>query len=266
MKFMVLNTKGGVGKSTVSVQVLVPYLWNRTGQTEKINLVEFDDENSDSETFGNSNILDAKRIKISNGDLDTNIVNTALDHENLVVDVGGNKTTTYILQSLENTNIIDVFDCAIIPLGDGEQDAINAVNVYKKLRDISNDIKIVFALSKVDKSMDKEIQFFDFFGDIKDRIDSRTGIIEQIEQSDRNIIVIYNDESVKVSRAFGITAYEISETNIDDLKAKMKEFLVNKENDKVKKTSYRITLINKAIKFRDETLIQCFKTLDSVVA
>jgi len=265
MKFIVLNTKGGVGKSTLSMQILAPYLYVKSGQNDRVNLIEFDDENSDSKSFDNSNIVIAKRYKISGNDLDSTLTDISLDNDNLIVDVGGNKTTTYMLDSLKNTNLIDVFDCVFIPLGDGEQDAINAINVYNKIRDLSNDIKVIFALSRVNKSYDTEIQFLDFLGDKKGRIDDRVGYIEDIKEDDRNIIKIDDSESIKISRAFGLTVFELANQNVDELKEKMKQFLREKNTAKSKKASYRITLINKAIQFKNDVINECFRHIDEVV-
>jgi MinD-like ATPase involved in chromosome partitioning or flagellar assembly len=265
MKFIVLNTKGGVGKSTLSMQILAPFLYVKNGQNDKVNLIEFYDENSDSKSFDNSNIVIAKRYKISGNDLDSTLTDISLDNDNLIVDVGGNKTTTYMLDSLKNTNLIDVFDCVFIPLTDGEQDAINAINVYNKIRDLSNDIKVIFALSRVNKSYDTQIQFLDFYGDKKGRIDDRVGYIEDIKEDDRNIIKIDDNESIKISRAFGLTVFELANQNIDDLKEKMKQYLREKNTAKSKKASYRITLINKAIQFKNDVINECFKHIDEVV-
>ena len=265
-KFIVLNTKGGVGKSTVSMQILAPFLYWKNGQNKKANLIEFDDENSDSETFDNSDIVKTKRYTLIGNDLDSTLTDIALENEDLIIDVGGNKTTTYILNSLKDTNVINVFDCVVIPLTDGEQDSVNAINVYQQIRDLSEDIKIIFALSRVNKNYDLEIQFLDFFGDKKGRIDNRLGLIEKIKDDDRNIIKIDDSESIKISRAFGITVFELSKKNLDDLKDKMKQFLKDKNAEKSKKSSYRITLINKAIQFKDDVLKECFKTINEVVA
>ena len=265
-KIMILNTKGGVTKSTTAVQIIAPFLYWKSGENEKVNLFEFDDENEDSITFINSKILNSKRIKISGNDLDINLINTILENDNLVIDVGGNKTTTYMINALENTNLINGLDCIVIPLTDGEQDSINAIKVYKKIRDLSNDIKVVFVLGRADKSMDIEIDFGDFFGDTKGLLDGKVGYIEDINDNDRNIIKVYKDESVKASRRFGTTVFELSKQDMSILKDKMKQYLKDKDNDKVKKVAYRITLINKSIRFKDEVLKECFKVLNEVIA
>ncbi|MBA1420575.1 MAG: hypothetical protein FAF03_06880 [Epsilonproteobacteria bacterium] len=49
----------------------------------------------------------------------------------------------------------------VILLMDGEQDAVNAIRVYKRVCTISSSVAIVFALSKVDKNMSLEMQFND---------------------------------------------------------------------------------------------------------
>lgn len=265
-KFMILNTKGGATKSTTAVQIIAPYLYFKNGQNEKVNLIEFDDENADSETFLNSDILESKRIKISGNDLDNELINSVLDNDNLVIDVGGNKTTTYMIEALKNTNLIDVLDCIVIPLTDGEQDTINAIKVYKQIRELSKNIKVIFALGRVDINMDIEIQFLDFFGDTKGRLNDKVGYIEDIDINDRNIIKVFNSESIKVARTFGITVFELAKQDIDNLKDKMKQYLKDKDTQKSKKVAYRITQINKAIQFKDDVLKECFRTINEVVA
>ena len=63
-KIVVLNAKGGVGKSTISMQVIVPYLYTRNGN-RVVNYYEFDDENEDSKSFINSKLVNSKQMKVS---------------------------------------------------------------------------------------------------------------------------------------------------------------------------------------------------------
>jgi hypothetical protein len=265
MKVIVLNSKGGVGKSTTSVQIIAPFLYAKNNKENPINLIEFDDENEDCLTFENSDILNAKRVKISGNDLDSVLTDVTIDNDNLVVDIGGNKTTTYILESLENSGMINAFDLVVIPMTDGEQDCINAVNIYKKIRAINSDIRIVFALSRVNGNYDVEMQFLDLFGDKKGRIDDRAGYIEEIDSYDRNFIQINDSEVIKYSRAFGVTAYEMCNKDIESIKEELKNALKEKNDDKSKKISYKMTIYNKAINYKKDTLIKAFNTLDEVV-
>jgi flavorubredoxin len=75
------------------------------------------------------------------------LLDIIIDNENIIIDVGGNKTTTFVIDSLSNTGIINALDLIVIPLGDGEQDASNAIKLYNRVRELNNEIKIVFALS-----------------------------------------------------------------------------------------------------------------------
>ena len=263
-KIIVLNSKGGVGKSTTSTQILAPFLYIKNGQNDKVNLIEFDDENEDSLSFENSDILIPKRVKIEGNDLDSALTDNVLDFDDVVLDIGGNKTTTYVIDSLVDSGIINAFDLIVIPLTDGEQDALNAINVYKKIRQNNEDSKIIFALSRVNNSYDLEMQFLDFFGDAKGRLDDRVGLIEQVAEQDRNIIKIVDSDVIKFSRVFGVTAFELSQKDIQELKEKQKESLKAKDKEKSKKIAYRLTILNKAIRYKDEVLKECFKAIQEV--
>lgn len=264
MKVIIINSKGGVGKSTTSMQVIAPFLYQHIGN-KKVNFVELDDENQDSTTFARSELVEAQQIQITGTDLDSKLLDIIVDNENIIIDVGGNKTTTFVIDSLSNTGIINALDLIIIPLGDGEQDASNAIKLYNRVRELNNEIKIVFALSRVDSSMDLEMQFFDFFGDKQGRVDDRDGLIDKIKPEDQNIIKIRNSEVIKYSRAFGITAYELSDKNVDDVKEKMKQALAKKDNAKVKKLAYRQTILNKAAEYRRSVLDPAFEVLKTLV-
>lgn len=264
MKIITINSKGGVGKSTTSMQVIAPFLYQHIGN-KKVNFVELDDENQDSTTFARSELVEAQQIQITGTDLDSKLLDIIVDNENIIIDVGGNKTTTFVIDSLSNTGIINALDLIVIPLGDGEQDASNAIKLYNRVRELNNEIKIVFALSRVDSSMDLEMQFFDFFGDKQGRVDDRDGLIDKIKPEDQNIIKIRNSEVIKYSRAFGITAYELSDKNVDDVKEKMKQALAKKDNAKVKKLAYRQTILNKAAEYRRSVLDPAFEVLKTLV-
>ena len=266
MKIIVLNSKGGVGKSTTATQVLAPYLYIKNGQNDRVNLIEFDDENSDNKSFSNSEILEAKTIKVSGNDIDTALTDNVLNYDDVILDIGGNKTTTYVIDSLIDSGVINAFDLIVIPLTDGEQDSVNAINVYNKIRENNDTSKIIFAIVWVNNSNENEIQILDFFGDLKGRLDNREGLIEKIKEDDRNIIKISDSEVIKYSRVFGITAFELSKKDIEKNKEKMKQALKDKDTERSKKLAYRSTILNKAIRYKDDVLKECFKTINEVVA
>lgn len=260
MKILVGNAKGGVGKSTTAVQILAPFIYEENNHT-KVPLVEFDDENKDSETFRNSSIIDAKQMTLEGTDIASSITDIILAHENLIVDIGGNKTTTLILDVLENNGMMESFSLFVIPLMNGEQDAVNAVRIYKRIRRLSSSIRVVFALSKVEKSLDLEMQFFDFFGDSKNRINGVSGMIEEVAMEDRNIILIHNSDTIMYSRIFGDTVYEISKKSLDELKVALAKSIKEKEDALTRKLSYKMQILNKAIRYNVDTIEPCYEIL-----
>ena len=264
MRIIIYNDKGGAGKSTTSVQVIAPFMYILNGETKPVNLFEFDDSNADSETFESSEILYAKRIMVSGNDLDNKVTNITIDNDSLILDVGGNMTSKLILQALELSGMLDLYDLVVIPLMDGEQDALNARRAYSRIRQSNNNIKIVFALSRIDISMQLSIQYIDWFGDKQGRLDDRVGIIESIKKEDRNIIKIFNSETIKYSRAFGQTVFELSNKDINTLKEKIQKSLKEDDKNRIKKLSYRLTILNKSIRYR-EVLQECFDTLNEVL-
>jgi len=267
MKFIVANTKGGVGKSTTATQLLVPYLYENLYKklNDKVNLIELDDENLDSKSFANSEILKAEQIKVASGDLEGNLIEKVLGYNDFVIDIGGNKTTTIVLNKIDELGLIDTLDAIFIPLTDGEQDAINAYKTYRLIKDFNKNIKTFFVLSRVDENMDLELQFIDFFGDLKGRINGKKGIIEQIEVNDRNVLKMTNSDVIKYSRLFATTAYEISKFDVKALQEKQKEYIRNKENEKAIKVTYRIQIVKKAQRYYQNIFKPAFAKIDEVI-
>jgi hypothetical protein len=162
---MIPQTKGGVGKSTVAMQVIAPYLYNR--HKKKIRYIEIDDENKDSNTFFNTKIVDKEIFQTHKF---TNLDELILmdDNHEIIVDVGGNKTTSMVLDQVRKVGSFDNIKW-IIPMGDGELDGKNALDTLEKIMTIegnncSND-KIMFSLTRA-VDMNEEYlqeQFINFF-------------------------------------------------------------------------------------------------------
>ncbi len=184
--------------------------------------------------------------------------------EGSIVDIGGNKTTSILLDALEGSGMIEGFDLFVIPLMDGEQDAVNAIRVYKRVRAISSSIAILFALSKVDRNMSLEMQFFDWVGDVKDRINGVPGLIEEVAEKDRNMIFIHSSDVIKYSRIFGNTVYEIAGKSLEEMKVQLSQAIKNKEGDVAHKLSYKMNILHKSIRYKKETLEPCFSTLKGI--
>ena len=92
------QTKGGVGKSTVAMQVIAPYLYKKHGK--KITYIEIDDENNDSQSFTRTEIVNKKMLGTNRlSELDELILMD--DNHEVIVDVGGNKTSSLVLDEIK---------------------------------------------------------------------------------------------------------------------------------------------------------------------
>ena len=67
LKVAVLNTKGGVGKSTVSMQLIVPYLYQK--HNKPISYFEMDDENEDAVSFDKSKLIWLEKVNVQGTDI-----------------------------------------------------------------------------------------------------------------------------------------------------------------------------------------------------
>jgi hypothetical protein len=208
---VVSQTKGGVGKSTVAMQVIAPYLYKR--HNEIIQYIEIDDENKDSNIFHNTKIVNKKILPtIKLNELDEIILTD--DNHKVVVDVGGNKITRQVLKELEKVGTFDNIKW-LIPIGDGELDAANALKTFELISNVDPKVSqnVIFVLSRA-VSLDQdylEEQFINFFG--HKYLDSSNAILNKIQ--DAKYIVVQNDKIITTARYIGSTIWEMAELDID---------------------------------------------------
>jgi len=160
MNIAVVNTKGGASKSTVAFQVAAASF---LAKKQEVQLIEFDDENKDSETFSNSKIK-SSQTEIGDGtDIEEVLKSTLLvpNDQNIVIDVGGNKTTTMIIEGLKKTRLYRKIDLFIIPMSGGYQDLKNAEKTYEMIKGFG--VPVIFALSRVRNPKRLQFQYGDFF-------------------------------------------------------------------------------------------------------
>ena len=227
LKIVVVSSKGGVGKSTISMQLVAPFLYEQNNK-KPVSFYEFDDENSDCLSYGDSSLTTRKIMEVASSVLREEVVELFSKDETACIDIGGNKTTTIVLDALNESGMIHFVDLVIIPLLDGEQDGINAVIVYSILKDMRPDLKFVFALNRAKNYRYIEYQFDNFFGDVRGIFQNNNSVKNCVfDNCDNNYIVMLDDDIIKYSRRFGLTIYEIAHQNKDFialLKLNMKEF------------------------------------------
>ena len=205
------QTKGGVGKSTVAMQIVAPYLYKKHGK--KITYIEIDDENNDSNSFTRTNIVN-KRMLGTNRITELDELILMDDNHHVIVDVGGNKTSSLVLEEIKKVGSFGNIKW-IIPLGDGELDGKNAIATMKKIRKIEDNSEdnIIFALNRA-ISMEAdyiEEQFINFFG--HKYLDSKSVICDYVKNP--NYFAVKNDKVITMSRYLGSTVWEMAYNNAD---------------------------------------------------
>ncbi|MBU3015412.1 hypothetical protein KO488_11630 [Poseidonibacter lekithochrous] len=205
------QTKGGVGKSTVAMQVIAPYLYKKHGK--KITYIEIDDENNDSKSFTRTEIVN-KRMLGTNKLTQLDELILMDDNHEVIIDVGGNKTSSLVLDEIKKVGTFNNIKW-IIPLGDGELDGKNAIATMKKIKKIEENPSenIMFALNRAISMKPDYIeeQFINFFG--HKYIDSNSVICDFVK--DPRYFPVKNDKVITMSRYLGSTVWEMAYNNTD---------------------------------------------------
>lgn len=265
MKIMVVSSKGGVGKSTIAMQLIAPYLYLKNNE-KPIKFYECDDENSDSLSFGASSLIDRKLIKVDVPILREELHSIFSKPDITCLDIGGNKSTTMVLDAMDLSGAIHFVDLAVIPILDGEQDAINASVVYSQIKSMNPNIKFLFVLNRCKNERFLEYQFENYFGDIRGIFNEKYAVINYIFEEDQdNYIPLLDDDVVKYSRKFGLTIYEIAKQQRDfipELKIKV-ENMTNEQETKL--LSFKNYVNKSASKYYDDVLVKNFKKIDTIL-
>jgi len=251
MIYIATNTKGGVGKSTFIAQIASAYILRNQ---ESVRLIEIDDENKDCITFAKSESLKTEILPTSKiASLDELFIEE--EGEEILLDIGGNKTSTIFLQEMKK---LDEFEQVIwfIPLRSGEQDNQNALETYYKILEMDKDPKIIFVLSDV-RSDDLEFEFLYFFGN--EFLNTPMAIMKQIP--DAQYISVKSSTIINISRSFNKSIRDISKGEIDfKLEAK-------KSKDKTLRRKYLFLnrVKNEAIEYMDGLENSLFLELDRLL-
>ena len=261
LKCIVLNSKGGVGKSTVSMQLLAPYIFDRFGQVAK--LYELDDENDDSKAFNESNIVEFHKPLV-NGDLRDTLSEIVLKDSHMILDIGANKTTTAVLSALMDSGMIYAVNLVVIPLLDGEQDAINAIMTYIAIRDSIKTPKFLFVLNRYNSSRNVHAQFDLFLGD-KRGFFEEAGMISSIKAEDQNTLTLVDSDVIKYARKFRLSVYELSKLDRDidhELRTSIEQ---GKDPNMIRFLGFKKSVQSDAVKYTNETLSKAFAKIDEVL-
>jgi len=263
-KILVVSNKGGVGKSTIAMQIIAPYLYINNNK-RAINYYEFDDDNRDLLSFGASKITHKKHVRIIKEYLKDEIIEIFSKNEPLCADIGGNKTTSLTLNGFRESGMMQLVDLVVIPLLDGEQDGLNAKIVYDKVKKLNNEVKILFVLNKARDIEKLEYQFENYFGDPRGIFSKKYALINNIEKKDNNYIALEDNDILKYSRRFGLTVFEIAKQQRDFITQLKKQHENFTSEQEVKLLGFKNYIDVKAKEFYESNIIAFFKKLDEIL-
>jgi len=247
MKAIVVNTKGGASKSTVALQVMAGYMLYKNQEVE---LIELDDENKDAESFGKTKVK-TKQVKVGDGSGMSEILreNIKLDDKNVIIDVGGNKTTTLFIDAMKKSYLYELLDVIIIPMSGGSQDLKNATKTYEMVKGFNK--KIIFALSRVRNPDRIEIQYGDFFD----------------TYMDFDYFILKDSDVIDLSRQIEKTVYETAsdEKYGEMLGGVMRDALLARDDAQFKFASIKREIFEESKDYVKDILVPAWDTIENVL-
>ena len=160
--YVIPQTKGGVGKTTISgIIATLLYLQN---QNQKINLFELDDNNI---SRVNSNYINHQSLKLKNSEVAIDDIQfSSLSDDNIVniVDAGGGNDTKIVLLKLKEIDLSGLN--YYIPLNDDMEQVDNVKDTITLIRDFDKSARINLVLNRCFTLEKEEIrkQFINIFG------------------------------------------------------------------------------------------------------
>jgi len=179
----VVNTKGGVGKSFISTQILpLAFCANK-----QINIFELDNNNK---TTLNSKVLNFKNLNVNS--IDEILMDVAFADEVVnIIDAGGGDDTKAVLNALaENAVNIDVF---VVPITRDFEVIKNLQDTLTLIREKYENPTIYVLLNKVNETEPLEQQFMYLFGNKEYEVE---GIVEKL--GDVTLIPVKNYAEIDI--------------------------------------------------------------------
>lgn len=162
--FVVVNPKGGVGKSAIS-KFFLPAILLEKEPEKKVNIYEIDNNNAaTSNLFQKSEKINYKKFKIKNqNEAIFDLELTSSIGEYSIVDCGGGDDVSAVLSGLAEIGLTDVN--YIIPTNDDDEQFENVVDCIEKILAINPNANIRLVFNRVWEDSKLEEQFIAFFGD-----------------------------------------------------------------------------------------------------
>ncbi len=250
---IITNQKGGASKSTTTMQVCGAHALHKG---LKAQILEFDDENKDSQNFTKSSIS-SEQIEVGDGaGITTTLRDSFTSNSDINIklfDVGGNKTTTFFLEGLKKSRMFKKVSLFIIPMSGGSQDLKNAKKTLNVILDMDSNANIMFSLSRVRNPKRIQFQYGDFFNDK--------------ELQKYPYIVLKDSDVIDLSRKLKKSVYELA-TDLDSKEEIENAFdiaLNEDDNSKIASLSIMLEIYDEAENYLQTTLIPSFNELDKAL-
>ena len=252
MFHVVSSSKGGVGKSTVSKEVIAPMLFARNGK--KVKLLEIDDNNQAAEMI--SSVVDCRSFSVSSGIAETQkALFEVFNNEDVVIDAGGGNDTNILLDSIGGLGIDD--KCVFyIPVLKNKSGMKNLLDVYVRIR-AKSDSRIIVILNQA-KSTDipsLKNEFSYFFGD--KNLNIVGAFAELFKDKNLGVATIHDTNVFDLAESYKLTAWEIGNEEVNQGK-----FLAEKQKegyDAFNKGMAYINIYNLCKDYKEKTLDVFFK-------
>lgn len=135
---VVVNTKGGGGKSTTAMHLLAPWVLSRTGSSK---IIEIDDQNIEGSDFKRSDV-EIERFSMGEDAVSYFSAEKVVERsyaEQLIIDVGGNRTCDTFLKGIGNAGADKDIDLVVVPISSGGTDVENAFNTIDLIKEFLPD-------------------------------------------------------------------------------------------------------------------------------
>lgn len=258
-KFLVsVSSKGGVGKSTLSYQVLTAILFHKYSKRHK--LIEIDDNNK-TDSFV-SGIFEPKSFKVKKGiDEALKELFNVFDDENVVLDVGGGNDSLKAVDALTAMGV-DENVVYFIPILKNKHGIKNLMDTYHRIREKSHS-KIVIVLNQV-TSLDTQLtrsEFAYFFGSKELNI---KGVFDELYKDDNLIITSLKDTNVyDLAEDYNLTSYEIAQEELH-----VAEFLKEEKEkgfENFTKALGFVNVYNRCVDNYNESFLKFYKDVEDVI-
>ena len=184
MIYVTVNSKGGVGKTTISTQVL-PL---KQKDIEDISIYEIDNNNISKLKNSNINFKNFN-IRSTEDALNEVIFNTLLDNKKLnIIDSGGGDDTKNVIKKLKELRIQEQETINfVIPCSNDIAANKNLIDTIQLIKNNIENRKIILALNNVYNLQNYRQEFINLFGYEQYSI---KGIFKEIEKDVDNIMLI----------------------------------------------------------------------------